>query len=221
MYMDDENVATKEARELLTRIIKLTNPASNSSIIHLEHTSYTKDDTSTCIRYTHKSSVDLLLSGGVITVRNRPLENERTADTWKYKVIVYRDKAQRLLKKLGLGVSTPNLQLKDRPTITPDGLLQYKDISYQFRNITDRKCRVMRLLCERFSEWIDKQTLYETNRNPGEPSYKDSIKEIGFHKTHERIKVTLKGLREVFKNKKLPLKIESQSGRLRLISTSK
>lgn len=152
--MDNENVATRESRDLLTRIIKLTNPAGNSSVIHLEHESYAQEDTSTCIRYAHKATIDFLLNEGVISIRNKPLENERTSATWKYKVIVYRDKAQRLLKKLGLSVSTLTPQFKNRPTISLDGFLQYKDISYQFRNTTDRRYRIMRLLCERFGELV-------------------------------------------------------------------
>lgn len=114
--MDTENVVIKEARDLLTKILQLTNPLDNTSMIHLEHNQFTDSDTSSCIRYSHKATIDLLISEGVINVRNHPLESERTADTWKYKVIIYRNKAKRLLKKLGLRVSTPSPKLKtDQP----------------------------------------------------------------------------------------------------------
>lgn len=217
--MDTENVAIKEARDLLTKILRLTNPLDNTSVIHLEHNQFTDSDTSSCIRYSHKATIDLLISEGVVNVRNRPLESERTADTWKYKVIIYRNKAKRLLKKLGLRVSTPSSKLKNRPIISTSGKLEHKEVGYPFQDTSSRLYRIARLFCERYGEWIDKSLLYETNRNASELSYKESIKHIGKHNTHEKIKTTVKGLRKILKDEGFHLRIESESGRMRMIST--
>ena len=219
--MDMENIAYTEARALLERILTQTDPVNNSATILLVHKSEIAKDANPTFVYETKATVDLLVSSQVIRVLNRPGDKDRTPDHWRYKVNLYRDKAEQLLRSLGKQITQAKPRIRKRPTLDQDGVLHYLGKTYEFNDKTSARYRLTELLTHRFDEIVDKESVYCVITGKDKLQYHDSLKKIGAKATHTQIKSKCKELRnEVFKPNNIGLTITSSASGIKLTSVN-